>query len=103
LTSEWFCSRDSALAKKGRTYERSQYFLRFSDRAVHGPALSVEAQAETTTRRGGIAKNVPVMWADHISTEGKLYGVWQALYGGGAFDFKEMSRRLAHYLPKILG
>jgi len=33
------------------------------------------------------------MWIDHVSIKGKLHGVWQALYGGGVFDFKEINRR----------
>jgi hypothetical protein len=36
---------------------------------------------------------------DHVSIEGKLLGVWQALYSGGVLDFKEMNRRLLR-LPR---
>jgi hypothetical protein len=30
-----------------------------------------------------------------------LLGVWQALYSGGVFDFKEMIRRFAHVSPEL--
>lgn len=42
------------------------------------------------------------MRIDHVTIQGKLHGVWQAL-GGGVFDFKEMNRRFAHVCPKFLG
>jgi hypothetical protein len=44
---------------------------------------------------------VPVLRIDHISTKGKLLGVWQAVNGGGALDFKEMNRRLGPRFPRI--
>jgi hypothetical protein len=37
----------STLAKKGRSYERNQYFPRSTDRAVHDFADPPEAQAES--------------------------------------------------------
>ena len=38
-----------------------------------------------------------------FSIKGKLYGMWQALYGRRVFDFKEMNRRFAHVSPELLG
>jgi hypothetical protein len=35
---------------------------------------------------------MPLLRIDHISTKGLLLGVWQTLYGGRVFDFKEMNR-----------
>lgn len=93
---------DTELAKKGRCYERSQCFLRSADGAVRDPAASVDAQAETTGRPVGIAKDVPILRIDHVSIKGKMHGVWQASCGG-LFDSKEMNRRLAHGSPKSLG
>jgi hypothetical protein len=103
LTSERFYSQDAELAKKGRGYECSQYCLRSVDRAVHDPADSEDAQAETTRHRVRTAKDVPIMRIDHVSIKGKLYGMWQALYGRRVFDFKEMNRRFAHVSPELLG
>ena len=40
------------------------------------------------------------MRIDHLSIKGKLYGMWQALYGRRVFDFKEMNRRFAQRLPR---
>jgi hypothetical protein len=68
---------DTELAKKGRLYERNQYFLRSADRAVHDPAASLDAQTETTDHRVSIAKDVPVLRIDHISTKSPLLGVWR--------------------------
>ena len=85
----------SGLAKKGRFYERHEYFLRSAYRPLHDPAAPLDAQGETTGRRGSIAKDVPVLRIDHASTKAKLLGVWQAIYRGGVFDLKEMNHRLA--------
>jgi hypothetical protein len=85
----------SGLAKKGRFYERNQYFLRSSYRPRHDPVAPPDAQAETAGRRVSITKNVPILWIDHLAIKGKLLGVWQALYSGGVLDFKEMTCRLA--------
>jgi hypothetical protein len=84
----------AVLAKKGRFYERNQYFLWSADRAVHNPAAPLDAQAETAVGRISITKDVPILRIDHVSTEGNLLGVWQALYSGGVLDFQEMNRRL---------
>ena len=82
----------SGLAKKGRFYERNQYFLRSAYRPLHDPAAPLDSQAETTGRRVSITKDVPILRIDHLSIKGKLLGVWQALYSGGVLDFKEISR-----------
>ncbi len=82
-------------AKKGRFYERNQYFLRSAYCPLHDPAAPPNAQAETTGRRVSITKNLPILRIDHVSIKGKLLGVWQALYSGGVLDFKEMNRLLA--------
>jgi len=60
-------SGDEGLAKKGRRYERSQYFLRSADGVVHDPDASVDAQAETTGCPAGIAKDMPVVRIDHAT------------------------------------
>ena len=92
----------AALCKKGRFYERSQYFVRSADRGVHNPAAPVDAQAETTSRPVGVAEDVRIMRIDHVSIQGKLHGVWRAPYGGRVFDFKELNRRFAHVSPELL-
>jgi hypothetical protein len=81
--------------------ERSQYFGRSADGAVHDPAASMDVRAETKGSPVGIAKDLSVMRIDHISTKGKLHGVWQDLGCGSVFDFKEMNRRLANVCPKL--
>jgi hypothetical protein len=91
----------SGLAKKGRFYERNQYFLRSGHRPLHDPAAPLDAQAETTGRRVSITKDVPILWIDHVSIKGKLLGVWQALYSGGVLDFKEINRRLVQASEKV--
>jgi hypothetical protein len=85
----------SGLAKKGRFYERNQYFLRSAYRPLHDLAAPQDAQAETTGRWVSITKDVPILRIDHGSIKGKLLGVWQAIYGGCVLDFKETNRRLA--------
>lgn len=92
----------AALCKKGRFYERSQYFVRSADRGVHNPAAPVDAQAETTSRPVGVAEDVRIMRIDHVSIQGKLHGVWRAPDGGRVFDFKELNRRFAHVSPELL-
>ena len=64
-------------AKKGRCYERNQYFLRSAYSAFHDPAAPLDAQAETTNRRIRNTENVPVLRIDHISTKSSLFGVWR--------------------------
>jgi len=85
------CSLDAELAKKGRLYERNQYFPRSPDRAVHDPAAPQDAQPETKDRRVRNTKDVSLLRIDHISIEGMLLGVRQACYSGGVFDCKEMN------------
>jgi hypothetical protein len=41
-----------------------------------------------------IAKDVSTLRLDHVSIEGKLLGMREALHSGGVLDFKEMNRRL---------
>ncbi len=67
------------LAKKGRLYERSQHFPRSADRAVHDPAVPVDAQVETTGRGIWITKDVSELRIDYVSTENPLLGVWRGL------------------------
>jgi hypothetical protein len=69
----------AGLAKKGRSYEHNQCFLRTACRALHNLAAPLDAQAETTDYRVSITKDVPILRIDYISIEGKLLGVWQAL------------------------
>jgi len=65
------------LAKKGRSYERNQYFLRSADSAFHDPAAPLDAQGGTTNRRVRNTENMPVLRIDHISTKSSLLGVWR--------------------------
>jgi hypothetical protein len=81
----------SGLAKKGRFYERNQYFTRSAYRPLHDPAAPQDAQAETTGRQIWITKDVPILRIDHVSIKGQLLGVWQALYSGGVLEFAEIS------------
>jgi len=41
------------------------------------------------------------MRIDHVSIKGTLHGVWQAPYGGGVFDFREMNRRFAYVFQNL--
>jgi hypothetical protein len=70
-------SLDAGFAKKGRLYERNQYFLRSAYCAIHDPSALPDAQAETTDGRVQIAKDVPVLRLDHITIKDMLLGVWQ--------------------------
>jgi hypothetical protein len=90
---ESFYPVDAELAKKGWFYERNQHFLRFAYRDVHDPGAPLDAQGGTTGREVWIAKDVPILRIDHVSTKVTLPGVWQAHYSGGVLDFKEMKRR----------
>jgi len=78
-------------------YERHQCFLWVVYRALDNPADPLDAQAESTGRGVWIAKDVSILRVDHASIEGKLSGVWQALYRGCVLDFKEMNRRLIRF------
>ena len=69
---------DAELAEKGRFHERNQYFTRSADRALHDRAASQDAEAETTTSRGSITKDLPILRIDHISTKSPLLGVWRS-------------------------
>jgi hypothetical protein len=91
----------AGLAKKGRFCERKHYSLRFAHRALHDPAVLLDAQDETTDHRGSITKDVPVLRIGHVSIEGKLFGVREALYSSCVLDFKEMNRRFAHVFPEL--
>lgn len=82
-------------------YERDQHFPRSADRAVHDPAAPLDAQGETTGHGIRITKDVSILRIDHVSTKGKLLGVWQALYSGCVLDFKEMNRRFAYVSPEL--
>jgi hypothetical protein len=82
--------------RKVALYEHSQYFLRSADRAVLDPPAPMDAQAEPAVRRGSIAKDVPVLRIDHVSTKGKLFGVRQALYSSDALNFEEMNNCFVH-------
>jgi hypothetical protein len=83
----------AGLAKKGRFCECHQYFLRTACPALHGPSAALDARAETTGRGVWITEDVSVLRIDHVSTKGKLLGVWQALYLSGVLGFKEVIRR----------
>ena len=69
---------DAELAEKGRFHERNQYFTRSADRALHDPAASQDAQAETTTSWVSITKDLPVFRIDYISAKSPLLGVWRS-------------------------
>jgi hypothetical protein len=56
----------------------------------------MDAQAETAVRRVSITKDVPILRIDHVSIQGKLLGVRQALYGSGSLNFEEMNHRVVH-------
>ena len=91
----------AGLAKKGRFYERKHYSLRFAHRALHDPAVLLDAQDETTDHWGSITKDVPVLRIGHVSIEGKLLGMRQTLHSRGVLDFKEMNRHFAHVFPEL--
>ncbi len=98
-TSERSYPVDAELAEKGRFHERNQYFTRSAHRPVYDPAAPLDTEAETAVSRVSITKDVPVLRTDHVSTEGKLLGVRQALYSGGVLDFKEIN---SHSFLRIL-
>lgn len=70
----------AGLVKNGRFYERNQYFTRSAYRGVHDPAAPLDTKVDTAAYRGSITKDVSFLRIDHVSTEGELFGVWQALY-----------------------
>jgi hypothetical protein len=89
-----------AAGQERSPYECNQHFPRSADRAVHDPAVPLDAQAETAGGRGSITADVPILWIDHLPIKGKLLGVWQALHSGRVLDFKEMNRRSVHVFPE---
>jgi hypothetical protein len=68
----------SALAKKGRSNERNQFFTWADDRAVHDPVGPVEVQAESADDGFSITEDVPILRIDHIPGESSLPGVWRS-------------------------
>ena len=62
--------------RKGRSYERNQYCLRVVYRDLHEPAACIDAEADTTDRRGSITKNVLSLRIDYIA-ERPLLRVWR--------------------------
>ncbi len=96
-----FVSTPSLFGRRGTRQERSpydcnQHFPRSADRAIHDPAVPLDAQAETAVGWVSITKDVPILRIDHVSFKGKLLGVWQALYSSRVLDFKEMNRPFVH-------
>jgi len=69
---------DAELARKGRSYERNQHFLRSAYRDGHDPAAPLDAKNETGDDRVSIAEDVSVLRIDHISTKSSLLGVWRS-------------------------
>ena len=90
------CRLGAGTRQDGSLYERNQHFPWSADRAVHNPAARLDAQGETTGHGVWITTDVPELRTDHVSTKGKLRGVWQALHSGRVLDFKEMNRRFDH-------
>jgi hypothetical protein len=81
--------------KKERSFDKcNQYFVRFAYRAAYEPAGSLDPQVDATDRGASITKDVPVLRIDYVSIKGQLFGVWQALYSRGVFDFKEVTPSL---------
>jgi hypothetical protein len=78
------------LTRKGPFYERNQYCFWLVYRALDDPDGPLDSQTETADRRGSITKDVPIVRIDHLTIKAELLGVWQALYSGGALDFKEV-------------
>ena len=72
----------AGLVKNGRFYERNQYLLRSAYRGVYDPAAPLDAKDDTTAYRGSVTKDVSFLRIDHVSIEGELPGVWQAVYIG---------------------
>ena len=68
---------EAELAQKGRIYDRNQYLFRSADRDLNDSAAHLDAQAETADHRVSIAKDVPLLRIDHISTQSSLPGVWR--------------------------
>jgi hypothetical protein len=89
----------AAFAKKGRFYERNQYFSRSAHRAVHDPAAPMDAQTQTAISWVSITNDVPVLRIDHIPTKGALLGVWQAAFRP-VLDFQEMNCRLVQIVAR---
>jgi hypothetical protein len=60
---------------------------------VHDPAAAPkDAPNQATDCRVQNSKDVPVMWIDHISTQGGLLGVRQVSFNGSVFHCREMTR-----------
>jgi len=86
----------AGIRQEGSLYERNQHFHRSADCALYDHAARLEAQGEATGHEIWITADVPELRTDHVSTKGKLHGVWQALHSGRVLDFKEMNRRFDH-------
>ena len=68
-------SVDAERSKKVSFHERNQYFPVSANRAVHGPSAEADAQPEATGHRVSIAKDVPDLRIDHISTKPSVLGM----------------------------
>ena len=94
-----FLAVDAKLAKKGRFHECIQYFPCSADRAAYDLSGPLDAQTQTAISWVSVTKDVPVLRIDHVPTESKLLGMWQAAFRR-VLDFKEMNRPSVHVCPK---
>jgi hypothetical protein len=78
--------------ESGRIYEPKYYLFWSVYPRAHDPAAAPEdAPNEATDCRVRNSKDVPVLWVDHISTKGVLFGVRQVSYIGGVFHCREVN------------
>ena len=79
--------------ESSRIYEPNYYLFWSVYRRAHDPdAAPKDAPNEARDCRVRHSKDVPVMWVDHISTEGVLLGVRQVSYIGGVFGYTQVNR-----------
>jgi hypothetical protein len=79
--------------ESGRIYEPKYYLFWSVYPRAHDPAAAPkDAPNEARDCRVRHTKDVPVLWVDHISTEGVLLGVWQVSYDGSVFGYTQVNR-----------
>ena len=79
--------------ESGGIYEPKSYLFWSVYRRAHDPAAAAkDAPNEARDCRVRNSKDVPVLWVDHLSTKGVLFGVRQVSCIGGVFGYTQVNR-----------
>ena len=78
--------------RSGRIYEKTIIFFGLFIVVLTILMLLRKMRQKVRDCRVRHSKDVPVMWVDHISTEGVLLGVRQVSYIGGVFGYTQVNR-----------